>query len=246
MTKINLDTNKFFYINLDFRTDRNRHFLNKIDNIPILRNNIRRFSGIDGKKIDIETLSSNFITEKGKKVVLNNKYNKAGVPDLTYGAVGCALSHYSLYKECVENNYESILIFEDDAYLFADQFEEKLNMIHQLDFNHFDILFLGTYREYNGVISYLNFNEKEKPIVKNYFIEPLKLPLIGCYATFITNRGAKKLIETLFPISIQFDIEMGHKIEEDKIKALRFNENIVYTCTKFTSNIQGLTGLKVE
>ena len=34
--------------------------------------------------------------------------------NITWGEVGCSLSHYNIYKYCVENNIENAVILEDD------------------------------------------------------------------------------------------------------------------------------------
>jgi GR25 family glycosyltransferase involved in LPS biosynthesis len=36
--------------------------------------------------------------------------------ELSYGAVGCSLSHFNLWKKLEIDNLDSIIIFEDDAY----------------------------------------------------------------------------------------------------------------------------------
>lgn len=243
---MNFDLNKFYYINLDSRTDRKRHFLNEIENIPILRDRITRFSAFDGKEINFDSLPPNFVTEEGQTMVLRNAYKKFGV-DLTYGALGCALSHYTLYKECLDNNYESIVIFEDDVAYFRENFEENLLKAYELDFNEFDILYLSYYKHFQGKSSY-NSNIIPKNLNKdiNFVINPVVLPAFGCYAMLITNRGAKTLVENMFPITLQIDTEINSHIKDKKIKALSFDKNIVFTCSKFSSNIQGINGLKVE
>ncbi|CAC5356570.1 GLT25D [Mytilus coruscus] len=38
--------------------------------------------------------------------------------NMTYGEVGCTLSHYFIWKDMIANNYKRILIIEDDASFF--------------------------------------------------------------------------------------------------------------------------------
>lgn len=48
---------------------------------------------------------------------------------LRYGFVGCALSHYFIWK-IVADQSENVLIFEDDAY-FSDDFTERLDLLEK-------------------------------------------------------------------------------------------------------------------
>lgn len=56
---------------------------------------------------------------------------------LTKGEIGCVLSHYKLWRKCVELN-EPILILEDDVNILDDKWEEKVE-----EYLDYDLLYLG-------------------------------------------------------------------------------------------------------
>ena len=80
---------KIYLINLDRRTDRMVECSDVLD-----KNNIiyERFSAVDGQTLNIE--------DYGAKVTKNE--------------LGCILSHLNIMKDIKENDYETILILEDD------------------------------------------------------------------------------------------------------------------------------------
>lgn len=48
--------NKFFYVNMDSQTDRKTFMENEILKSDVLKNNIERFSAVDGSKIDLNNI----------------------------------------------------------------------------------------------------------------------------------------------------------------------------------------------
>ncbi|HAW05862.1 MAG TPA: hypothetical protein DCW83_14340 [Saprospirales bacterium] len=56
---------------------------------------------------------------------------------ITKGEIGCVLSHYKLWKKCVELN-EPILILEDDVDILDDRWEEKVE-----EYLDYDLLYVG-------------------------------------------------------------------------------------------------------
>jgi GR25 family glycosyltransferase involved in LPS biosynthesis len=116
------DTNRWainkipaFCINLERRPDRWLAF-NKQPAIPELPN-LKRFIGVDGKKLDI--MNDDRIPLSAKR---NIKFNvRRSHEELnTAGGIGCALSHIAVWEWVVENKAPLTLIFEDDAKLPPD------------------------------------------------------------------------------------------------------------------------------
>jgi len=72
--------------------------------------NIARFDGIDGRITDDKTFQSMnlFINQENKKC--RTSFERPGVR-------GCFLSHYLLWRKCVEEN-QNIAIFEDDVIFY--------------------------------------------------------------------------------------------------------------------------------
>lgn len=225
-----------YYINLDNRLDRNIHFLTQITKSNIIKPNIKRYSAIDGKNIDPLVLDSGFISNNIRDEAYSTLYKTWGI-SLTPGAIGCALSHYALYKECLDNKYETMFIFEDDIYINDDidyYIEQALNLNHK----NFDIIYFG----------YTN-NIKLIPIQDNIFFSRVNSRVHGTFAYMITQIGANKILKNVFPISTQIDSAISHEIINKNIIAYATNTRIIqsdassYT-SKFGTDIQGIGGVK--
>ena len=79
-----------------------------------------------------------------------------------FGTHGCGLSHLAVLKLAKENNYENVLILEDDfTFLVSkDEFEQELSSFFNLKI-HFDVLMLS-YNLYQGEDTEYGFINKVK------------------------------------------------------------------------------------
>lgn len=60
------------------------------------------------------------------------------------GHIGCSKSHLGIIKECIQNNYNNVLIFEDDFEFIIDKFEFKDYLDRFFTkYTNYDILLLG-------------------------------------------------------------------------------------------------------
>lgn len=104
-------------INLDRRPDRWRRFSTQ-PGIAALQATytMERFSAIDGKTINMET--DERVSMRTKR---NIKYRTRRThEDIdSVGAIGCFLSHVAIWQEFVQSGAQSIMVFEDDAYIPA-------------------------------------------------------------------------------------------------------------------------------
>ena len=98
------------------------------------------------------TLHSNYIDKiyyinlkhrKDRKEHIENQIKKFIDPKLSIttrfnaianknGCIGCSESHLAVIEECIQNNYNNVLIFEDDFEFIIDKYEFK---------NYLDIFF---------------------------------------------------------------------------------------------------------
>ena len=113
---------------------------------------------------------------------------------VTKGAIGCYLSHVKVWENILKNNYETVLIFEDDA-----KIPEDLNMkiYENMKYipNDWDIVLFG-------------YICKKCRKYENY-LEVERFMLTHCY---MINRNAIVKImnsNTLFPITQQIDALMS-------------------------------------
>ena len=125
-----IDIDRIFFANLDRRTDRWEKL--KRDFIPLIpekyQDRLERVSGVDN-------------TDKPKNL----------------RAAGAALSHLKIWQKCIDNNYDTVLIFEDDVEWAADQ--EIINYyFHIIKDMDFDIInFSYRYRDYFMTSSHKDF-----------------------------------------------------------------------------------------
>lgn len=173
-----------YLVNLDHRADR----LQKFDLAhPYLKQTINRVSAVYGNKLTLDAGLA--------KLFANNDFKwKKGV-------IGCALSHYNIWKDLCKNEMRnSIMVLEDDAVLVP-QFMSKWRAIAHLMPEDTDIVFLG------GV---LPPNKQMLPHVTESvnpaFARVSRLNMGGqmrryfhfcTYSYIITNKGAAKLCKLI-------------------------------------------------
>jgi len=233
--------NNFYYINLSHRTDRNKniqHIAKSLTNPTSLPIKIQRVEAVNGRELDIQNISSDILTDRGKADAINNK-QKVYVP-LTRGGVGCALSHKNTYHKIISDGVEAGLILEDDIHIkHLDKFIKKLNYLVSMAPKDFDILYLG----YHDTSIKHIYNQVNDFYSKSNFV-------YGLFGYVVTNKGAQKLLR-IFPISEQIDTEISYNFakpsnnKNNQIIAylVNPNERIIFsdqssTTTEFGTDIQ--------
>lgn len=148
----------------------------------------------------------------------------------TNGMIGCGLSHFKIYEDVINNNYNNVLILEDDIY-FEEDFHYILNnALGELP-NDYDILYIGsfglsnqdTYNNYNYLFKILSNKKTDTNIFKN-ICKP-EFPL-GTHAMIISNKGCKKLLQTINKINYHIDFQISFNNKDLNIYTT--NKNIVY------------------
>ena len=157
--KINPDKNyDISYDIISSRTIENIDFKMRKIGLPY-----KRISGVDGKKI--------------------YKYYEKKT-NLNYGKLGCLLSHINILKDAVNNNYENILVLEDDIIFHKNFLNEFYNRYKYLINNEkkFDLIYLGCSQKHNwnNII-----------IKKNYLIGN---KMDGTFAMIINKNIYKKIL----------------------------------------------------
>ncbi|KAB7504513.1 Glycosyltransferase 25 family member [Armadillidium nasatum] len=123
---------KIYCINLLRRPDR-REKMKK--NFELLNLNVTFVNAVDWRD-----LNETFLKSLDLRVLKN--YDRA---NFTYGLIANFLSHYFIWKEIIEHEYDQVMIFEDDVFFFHD-FSEKLKELQtELELLKIDweFIFLG-------------------------------------------------------------------------------------------------------
>jgi len=119
-----------YIINLKERTDRWEHCLSQLK-----KYNITNYTRLDAIRPALKSMHP--IQYSKNNLQLGNEY--------IIGAMGCKLSHLKAIAEAQKNNYEQILILEDD-FLLANDFTKKFSAIaDNINSNSvtIDMLYLG-------------------------------------------------------------------------------------------------------
>lgn len=221
---------KIYYINLDKRKDRDKNVKQQLAKYNLSRHT-KRISAVDGSLINMNNINYDIITEKGKHDITTTDHkNKIQGITLTKGALGCALSHRSIWNDIINNNVSEALILEDDITL-VDDFINKLNTI-QSDANtyNYDVLFLGYHP---ATLKYVKKNSESTLLQSS--------KIYGLFGYIVTNAGASKLLQA-FPITYQIDTEIN-KIKNINIYIVPSEKRIITSepseyATTFGSDIQ--------
>lgn len=202
---------KIYYINLNKRKDRNEHMIKEFNKARIENNIITRFEAVDGELYSFNDYELNlFKNADFVKMDKHKPYMKK--------IMGNQLSHFNIYKDMIRNNYDKILILQDDV-IFCDEFNKHLNNICMSLPKDCDVLNIGLH-EYANLSKFVKYNlnsdteymniEKEKI---NEYVCKWKTNTQPCsLAYIITNKGAKNIISYFEENGFKYgtDISLNH------------------------------------
>jgi glycosyl transferase family 25 len=199
-------------INLPFRKDRQHNIMSSMDYQNL---EFQFFEGTYGYDISDSDLS--YITSKSKQ-------------NLSYGSVGCAISHIKLWEYISKQSRDDIfVIFEDDIILPVD-FKPNLYELTKKLPSDYDIIFLGSNSTRGRDLSYFI----DKKIFKSFN------PRRGLYAYLIYPNSAKKLVKLIKPFDLLYgglDTKIGTLTRKGLLNVYHFFPSIVKVDTGITSNI---------
>ena len=211
-SKYELDIDMIYYINLDKRNDRNEHVINQFKMAAIPEIKIRRYSAIDGDTYSF----SNTELELFKKADFMHTPSAKKM-------MGNQLSHFSIFKDMLKNNYDKVLILQDDVVL-RENFIEHLNNVSKSLPSDCEIVNIGIheYCYYNVFKQYdLTASDDYKRTEKdkiNEYISIWKNNIHPCSLSYmITKQGALNMISHFenngFPhgTDISFDTYLQRK-----------------------------------
>ena len=178
-----------FCINLDRRPERYDLFT-KQRGVAELK--IQRVSAVDGTKIN--PVKSPYISNQTKINILHKTRRSHGEID-TIGAIGCSLSHYSVWKRFLETDSAYCLVLEDDAQIRSGLAE--LVKEASVSAPVFDV----------WLLSYKLYDKTLLPVPAGPSPKGWKSPVNfwGTSAYIVSRAGAKRLMEDFFPIECHLD-----------------------------------------
>lgn len=157
----------------------------------------------------------------------------------TDSIIGCALSHYFIWKRVLEEGLDSVLVLEDDVFFVDDYKTIFANAMRQLP-DDWDVFYLGCHGLCNKDKSYKNpfisvfhlvkNSQVDKFVSKNVFIPEFPL---ATHAYAISASGCKKLLEAMSKVAYHVDVMMAfqHKL----LNVYACNPNIAYQLSEDSS-----------
>lgn len=140
--------------------------------------------------------------------------------------VGCALSHISLWRQIVTNNYSRVVIFEDDARTLVegpsvlDTISSFYNYLHTNSLEEPDVLFLGKCGDACRKLTKVHGNvfNSEHPLCTHAYV--------------VTKRGAERLL-AMGPFWKPLDMQINEGFTKGKATVM------VYHPSLFFQNVYG-------
>jgi GR25 family glycosyltransferase involved in LPS biosynthesis len=187
-------------VNLTRRPDRKTSTIGKMNAAGIFANDYEFINGIDGLKLQP--------TLELKKLFEGNDFGSRR------GFIGCAMSHYNLWKQLLEDDKNEYYVIMEDDFTFCPDFKTRYTKL--LDsglFKQYEVLFLGYLMfesERNKVLNVYNNFDNADVIA----IEPLNKQLYigGFHAYSINKTGAQKMIDYIAENGIKHGIDYVMKI----------------------------------
>jgi len=173
-----LDLDKVFMINLERRDDRAKRMKYNLDMLGISYDWI---PAVDGSK-----LNSNYLEKMGVKMLpeFSEPYHGRA---MTFGEIGCFLSHYQIWQDMITQNSELVLVLEDDIKFepfFVSKLQHLIKELKSLE-GDWDLVFLGRKILHNSDEPWLEGSSQLVRVDYTYWT----------LAYLLTKTGAKKLLE---------------------------------------------------
>ena len=131
----------------------------------------------------------------------------------TWGAVGCAMSHFNCWKDMLNSNIPYGIICEDDI---------KINDIEKFKFNYFTSL---NYVKKTKP-AFISFNSVYNSSYGNENLAKINSMFTGT-SCYILNIGAIKKLLNIIPLTYQIDLAIGMISNTLDIDCRIFNDNSI-------------------
>lgn len=184
---------KVYLINLKRRPDRLSNFMKHYKKSDMQKQTIIKFNAIDGSNLDVEKCPLSELARAELQQLETTGFRTKHY-QLTKGAIGCYLSHVKIWEHILKNEYDTCLIFEDDAQVPVD-LNKKIHDEIKYFPSDWDIILYGYVCK--KCMRFENYNEVER------------FMLTHCY--IIKRSAIVKIMKsnTLFPITQQIDALMS-------------------------------------
>jgi glycosyl transferase family 25 len=217
---------KIFVITLSRATERHEHIKKELEGL-----NYEFYFGEDKNEHTIHELEEKNIYNKSKAGHYH-RYNKS----MTLGHICCSWSHLHLYENIIKNNYQKVLIFEDDVVALKENLNTLSKIISQLP-TSWELLYLGwekhekqkifapLKKRFYQVQRLLGLHKWSIKQIKNLYPKKysenlMKAGFHDCtHAYAITNKAAHALCELQTPIAFNADSLLTYAVTTQMVEA---------------------------
>ncbi len=184
---------KLYIVSLDWDTDSVQGILDVVNQVGLPYGIPYEVLGIQGSELTKHHMSLMGIklyddwNLNNGNVVIDDSQNRFWQRDVTQGEVGCALSHISIWEDAYKNQYENILVYEDDI-VFKDTMD--WNQFDKVRTMNYDLFYLGRLIQdgFDNVV--------DKPI-DDMICKPGYS--YQTHAYMLSKKGIKKLVQNHLP-----------------------------------------------
>ena len=209
------------------------------------------FYGVDKNDLTKEFIQANYVYDKKNSLAITQQ-----IKPLNRGEIACALSHRNIYRAMVENNWQHVLVFEDDVVPDPEQLPLLINCLHELP-EGWELFYLGYLKNekprfgnrlkqsWYKIQSRLGLTRIPYSMVKNRLPKPFSTSLMKAgfhdctHAYAISLEGARKLLRTQTPVIYKADNLLSALVLKNSLKAFisrscLFNQEISLDSTSIS------------
>jgi GR25 family glycosyltransferase involved in LPS biosynthesis len=185
-----------------------------------LSGSIKKFDAVKGSELGSLVHDKDTLTLGALYDISIPDYRRTHAELGTKNAIGCYLSHVSLWKQLLASDKKGYFIFESDAICYENLLKYTDNFLTNYENGH--ILFFGNFDK--------DKSSEIKKVTKRFY---------GMHAYFITRKGAELCLKYAFPIEQQIDsylsdlllLSMNPAFKDSEIPEVNFY--IVNVCVQY-------------
>lgn len=215
---------KILVVTIPRLTARHQYVKDQLQGLPY-----EFFYGADKQELSNDFITQNYNEAKAKKL------QRQGKP-LNAGEIACSLSHRMVYEAMIKNNWQKVLILEDDVVPLINNFHLLEQCLNELPEN-WELVYLGYTKHeeitpalkrkqfFYKIISSLGLMRWSRKMVDNMLPQPFsphlkKAGFHDCtHAYALTLEAAKKLVAAQTPVVYRADDALSHTILKGELNA---------------------------
>jgi len=188
--------------------------------------NLQKFDAIKGSTLDPNKIDMTISAKRSIFVdVIRENHRDFG----SMNAIGCALSHMTLWQKVIDENLEGMYIFESDAVCNTQDFQQYVDLFLKEEDPH--MIFFGLLGRPVGI------TEKISKIPGRFY---------GLHGYMITKNGAKRCLQYAKPLEQQIDsylsdLNILSNDVNNKLNLEPLNLYVVNEFKCFQRNLEGTT-----